>query len=127
MLGAILLSALSLAAPTEADVGETPFSASSDVFADAAACHVRLQAEATKAQVEGYDAVRGPYEIGEGDVRVHMVRAEGAGHRIWEHRCVGKDLSSRNWNHSMEAAEEAFTVESAARTAEWLKKDGGRP
>ena len=124
MLGAILLSALSLAAaPAEADVGETPFSASSDLFADAAACRVRLQAEVKKAQAERYDAVRGPYEIGEGDVRVHMVRAEGAGHRIWEHRCVGKELSSRSWDHSMEGSEEAFTVESAARTAEWLKKD----
>jgi hypothetical protein len=54
---------------------------------------------------------------------VHMVRAEGSGHRIWEHRCLGKDLSSRSWNHSMEAAEEAFTVESAALKAEWLNKD----
>jgi hypothetical protein len=120
----IFITALLLAAaPAEAIEGEEPFSASADLFADAPACRVRLQAEAAKAQAARYDAVRGPYEIAEGDVRVHMVRAEGVGHRIWEHRCLGKELSSRTWNHSMETAEEAFTVESAVRSAEWLKKD----
>ena len=120
MLGAILLLAM---APAAAEDQEARFEASQDVFGDAAACRVRLQAEAAQAQAASYDAVRGPYEIVDGDVRVHMVRAEGAGHRIWEHRCLGKDLSSRSWNHSMEAAEEAFTVESAALKAEWLNKD----
>ncbi|HEX8214477.1 MAG TPA: hypothetical protein VF582_03280 [Allosphingosinicella sp.] len=110
-------------APAVAQDQEAPFEAGKDVFADAAACRVRLEAEAAKARTARYDAVRGPYEIADRDLRVHMVRAEGTGHRIWEHRCLGKDLSSRTWNHSMEAAEEAFTVESAVRSAEWLKKD----
>ena len=124
MLGILLSAAVIVpAAPAAVEAEEARFEASSDVFADAAACRVRLDAEVTKAKAARFDAVRGPYEIAEGDVRVHMVRAEGTGHRIWEHRCLGKDLSSRSWNHSMEAAEEAFTVESAARTAEWLKKD----
>ena len=120
MLGAILVLVM---APAAAPDEEARFEASSEVFADAAACRGRLEAETAKAQAGRYDAVRGPYEIAEGDVRVHLVKAEGTGHRIWEHRCLGKELSSRSWNHSMEAAEEAFTVESAARTAEWLKKD----
>jgi hypothetical protein len=120
----MLVAALLLAAaPATAAGGEAPFNASTDVFADAAACRVRLDAEVTKAQAARFDAVRGPYEIAEGDVRVHMVKAEGTGHRIWEHRCLGKELGSRSWNHSMEAAEEAFTAESAVRSAEWLKKD----
>jgi len=125
MISGALLLAL-LLAPAAAEQEEAPFEASSDVFADAAACRGRLESEAAKAQAARYDAVRGPYAIEDGDVRVHMVRAEGTGHRIWEHRCLGKDLSSRTWNHSMEAAEEAFTVESAVRSAEWLKKEPGK-
>jgi len=117
---------LLVAAPGTAGYGEVQFVASADVFADASACRVRLEAEAGKAQAQRYDAVRGPYEIAEGDLRVHMVRAEGSGHRIWEHRCLGKDLSSRTWNHSMEAADEEFTLESAAAKAEWLKKDASK-
>ena len=124
ILSFALASVLWLApAPAAAKDGETPFTASDQTFTDAGACRVWLRAEAAKAQSERYDAVRGPYEIAEGDVRMHMVRAEGTGHRIWEHRCIGKELSSRSWEHSMETAEEDFTVESAARTAEWLKKD----
>ena len=125
MMPAVLLwaAAIAASAPATIEAEGARFEASSDVFADAPACRVRLEAEATKARAARFDAVRGPYELAEGDVRVHMVRAEGTGHRIWEHRCLGKDLSARSWNHSMEAAEEAFTVESAARTAEWLKKD----
>lgn len=118
-----LLSALLLMASVPAAAEEAAFEPSALVFADAAACRAHLESEAAKAGAANYDAVRGPYSIAEGDVRVHMVRAEGSGHRIWEHRCAGKDLSSRTWNHSMEAAEEAFTVESVARRAEWLKKD----
>ena len=124
ILGFALASVLWLApAPAAVKDGETPFSASDQTFADAGACRDWLRAEAAKAQIERYDAVRGPYEIAEGDVRMHLVRAEGTGHRFWEHRCIGKELSSRSWEHSMETAEEDFTVESAARTAEWLKKD----
>jgi hypothetical protein len=111
------------AAPALASDDEVKFEPSSEQFADASACKAHLQRAVSTAEKENYAAVRGPYEITEGDVRVHMVRAEGGGHRIWEHRCIGKDLSSRTWSHSMEAAEEAFTVESAARKAEWLKKD----
>ena len=61
-----------------------------------------------------------------GDVRIHFVRAEGAGHRIDEQRCLGERLSGRSWTHSMEPDEPEFTVESVARTAEWLKKGAGQ-
>ncbi len=123
ILGIVLSAAVMvLSAPAAVQADEARFEASSDLFADAAACRIRLDAEVKKAQAARYDAVRGPYEIAEGDVRVHMVRAEGTGHRIWEHRCLDKALSSRTWRHSMEAEEEAFTVESAVQTAEWLKK-----
>ena len=101
---------------------EAPFEDSAERFADAAACKAHLAGLADAAQGQGYDAVEGPYEIAAGDTRVHMVRAEGAGHRIEEHRCQAEKLSARSWTHAIEAAEEPFTVESAARSAEWLKK-----
>ena len=101
---------------------EAPFEASGESFADAAACKAHIAGLADAARAQGYDAVEGPYEIAAGDVRVHMVRAEGLGHRIHEHRCLAEKLSGRSWTHAMEAAEEPFTVESAARNAEWLKK-----
>ena len=101
---------------------EAPFEDSAERFADAAACKAHLANLAEDARAGGYDAVEGPYEIAGADVRVHMVRAEGAGHRIEEHRCLAGKLSGRSWTHAMEEAEEPFTVESAARNAEWLKK-----
>ena len=114
-----LLLLLAAAAPDE-----TPFENSATSFTDAAACRAHLATVATGARGENYDAVEGPYEIATGDVRIHMVRAEGLGHRIAEHRCLAEKLSGRSWNHRMEPEEEPFTVESVARTAPWLKKDG---
>ena len=88
-------------------------------FADAAACEAHLAGLAASAR--GYEAVKGPYQVAEGDVRIHLVSTEGAGHRIEEHRCLGEKLGSRSWTHAMEE-EAPFTVESAARDAAWLKK-----
>ena len=91
-------------------------------FADAAACQAHLAGLADAAQSDGSDSVKGPYEIAAGDVRIHMVRAEGAGHRIEEHRCLGEKLGARSWTHKMEEEDAPFTVESAARDAAWLKQ-----
>lgn len=93
---------------------------SAQSFTDAGACHSHL--ETLVADTSGYDAVRGPYAIADGDIRAHMVKAEGSGHRIWEHRCLAEKLSARSWHHSMAPAEEPFTIESVARSAEWLKQ-----
>lgn len=102
---------------------ELPFEPSAKSFSDAASCCAHLTALATEARADRADAVEGPYEIAAGDVRIHSVRAEGAGHRIVEHRCLAEQLSSRSWSHEMEDAVPAFTVESAARDAAWLKKN----
>lgn len=123
LLGLALLLA---AAPAAAEEEEAKFVPSAEAFADAASCRIHLERTVSAAAPADYAAIRGPYSIAEGDVRVHMVKAEGTGHRIWEHRCLDKALSSRTWAHSMEAQEEAFTVESAVRSAEWLKKDAPR-
>ena len=118
MIGLILL----LAAAAE----ETPFEAGAERFADAAGCKAHLATMAADARGGGYDAVEGPYELAAGDVRIHLVRSEGKGHRIAEHRCLAEKLSGRSWSHSMEAEEEPFTVESVARSAPWLKKGAGQ-
>ena len=115
---------LAFAAAAAAD--ETPFEESSRRFADAAACKAWLAEAASEARSADYDAVEGPYDIAPGDVRIHMVQAEGTGHRIAEHRCLAGRLSTRSWRHSLTAAEEEFTVESVARKAPWLKKDAGQ-
>ena len=107
-----------------AAAGEAPFEPVAERFADAAACKAHLAGLAETARGEAWEAVKGPYAIAPDDVRIHMVRAEGSGHRIAEHRCLGAALAARSWHHSMEAAEEAFTIESVLRTAEWLKKPG---
>jgi hypothetical protein len=112
---------LFLAAPDE-----TPFEASPERFADAAACKAHLVAVAAGARSGDYEAVEGPYEIVAGDVRIHTVRAESLGHRIDEQRCLAEKLSGRSWNHRMEPEEAPFTVESVARSAPWLKKGAGQ-
>jgi hypothetical protein len=104
-----------------ATAGDLPFEPSAEHFADAAACTARLAELSDEARGEDYDAVEGPYPIAAGDVRIHTVRAEGRGHRIAEHRCLAAELGARSWSHSLEAGEAEFTVESVARTAEWLK------
>jgi hypothetical protein len=118
-----VILALLLLAAAAAD-GETPFQAAGQGFADADACRAFLAARAGEARRQGYDAVEGPYELSAGDVRIHTVRLEGRGHRISEQRCLGAALSGRSWNHSLEldVEDEAFTAESAARSAAWLKK-----
>lgn len=121
MIGWVLPAAVLLSAePARAD--ETPFEPAARSFADAASCAAHLGAVVADAGAQGHEAVRGPYAIAEGDIRIHMVRAEGSGHRIREHRCLGKALSGRTWHHSMASAGEAFTVDSIARKAEWLKQ-----
>ncbi len=120
----LLLAALAFAAAAGAE--ETPFEPSRDSFADAAGCTAHLAGLAAGARGRGYDAVEGPYVLAAGDVRIHTVRAEGSGHRIAEHRCLGGTLSSRSWTHGMAADEPEFTVESAARAAPWLKKGAGK-
>ena len=114
------LLALMLAA---AQAEPAAFEPGGERFADAAACKAHLVTLADGARAAGYEIVKGPYDIASGDVRIHMVRAEGDGHRIAEHRCFGAEFSSRSWHHSMAAAEQEFTIESVARDAEWLKKD----
>ena len=106
-------------------VEETPFEPSSRTFADAAACKAFLAGEVAEARRGGFDAAEGPYVLAAGDVRIHTVQAAGVGHRIHEQRCLAEKLSGRSWTHSMVAEEEEFTVESVARKAPWLKKDGG--
>lgn len=117
----LLLAAASLLASPAAAAEEAAFKPSPLTFPDAAACRAQLSGIVSSAQ--GYDVVRGPYDLAAGDVRIHLVRAEDTGHHIWEHRCLAEVLSSRDWVHRMEQTEEAFTVESAARKAEWLKKE----
>ena len=120
-----MIALLLLVGAAAADV-ETPFEAAQRSFADAAACKAFLAARAGEARRQDYDAVEGPYQLAAGDVRIHTVRAEGKGHRIDEQRCLGAALSGRSWRHSLEPDEEAFTVESAARSAAWLKKDSAQ-
>lgn len=105
-----------------AAAGEAPFQPAGARFPDAAACKAHLAALADAARGGTWEAVKGPYDLAADDVRIHMVRPEGSGHRIAEHRCLGAALDARSWHHSMEAEEEAFTIESVLRTAEWLKK-----
>ncbi len=111
---------LLLAAPAAA--AEEPFEPGGQDFADAASCKAHLARLALEAKGFGYAAIEGPYDVAPGDVRAHFVSREGSGHRITEHRCHQAELSSRSWTHSMAEAEPEFTVESVARTAEWLKK-----
>ena len=103
------------------------FEPSAERFADAAACRSHLESVVKAARGQDYDVVEGPYAIADGDVRIHMIRAEADGHRIDEHRCLGAELSARSWRHSMGRSEsdEPFTIESGARKAEWLKKGSG--
>ena len=126
----MIASLLLLAAAAGGLDGETPFEAARQSFADAAACQAFLATRAGEARGLGFDAVEGPYDLAAGDVRIHTVRAERNGHRIHEQRCLGAALSGRSWHHSLdegdrEEEEEAFTVESVARSAPWLKKGPG--
>lgn len=104
--------------------GEAPFEPSPERFSDAAACRAHLGTIVAEARRAGFDAAVGPYALAPADLRAHTVRAEGSGHRISEYRCDAARLSARSWIHSMAPPEEAFTVESVARGADWLKHRG---
>ena len=121
-----ILLAVPLLLLTAAAENETPFTASPESFADAPACKAHLAGLVQQARSGAFDAVEGPYEVTPGDLRIHTVRAEGAGHRVAEHRCLAEKLSSRDWTHAMADAEPEWTVESAARSAPWLKKTPGK-
>ena len=99
------------------------FAAAAERFADAAGCRAHMAGLVAAARTRGFDAAEGPYDFAAGDVRAHTVRAEGSGHRIAEYRCLAERLAARSWTHAMAAAEEDFTVESAARR---LFENGGR-
>ena len=116
---ASLLPLLFLAAAEE----ETPFTQLAS-FATEAACDVRLREMAAEARAGSWVAVEGPYTIAAGDRRIHMVQAMAGGHSITERRCLGSELSTRSWEHSMggAASDEPDTIESMAADAEWLKK-----
>jgi len=125
MIRVLLLAPFLLAAAPQHREPELPdFEASAERFADAAGCRDHIVRLVADARGSGFDAAEGPYDFEAGDVRAHTVRAEGGGHRIAEYRCLAERLSARSWTHAMggpDAAEE-FTVESAARRAEWLQQ-----
>jgi hypothetical protein len=108
-----------------AGAAEVPFEASDRAFADAAGCRAHLSAWVAGA---GGEAAVGPYEIAAGDVRAHVVKVSGAGHRITEQRCLVEKLSDRTWRHSMEdgEGERPDTIDDLAAKAPWLKKAPGR-
>ena len=107
---------------------EVPFEPSADLFADAAACQLRLLEMVTQERGATHVAIVGPYDIAPGDVRAHWVDVSGSGHRITEHRCLSEKMSGRSWRHSMDGseAEAAETIETMAAKAEWLKKAPGQ-
>jgi hypothetical protein len=120
--GALLPLAFVLVAAAD----EVPFEPSAISFANAAACRSELTVRIAEARKTGHAAAEGPYELATGDVRAHLVLADGAGHRITEHRCLAEKLGSRSWRHDMSGADEApATIESMAAKAEWLKKSSG--
>ena len=121
---AALLLLAAAAAPGSLE--EVPFEAATLSFSDAAACKAYLASQAEEARHGGFEAVEGPYALSAGDVRIHTVRADGSGHSIHEQRCLAARLSARVWRHAMVADEPEFTVESVARSAEWLKKGAGQ-
>lgn len=121
MSAALFLAGLLLMAPPTKEV---PFEPSAETFAEAAACRARLAAIAADARRQPHLAVEGPYDVATNDIRAHWVDVAGSGHRVTEHRCVGQQLASRSWRHSMDGSEsdEPETIDSMAAKAEWLKK-----
>jgi hypothetical protein len=117
VISGLLLAPLILAAQLrphdEPDIPD--FAAATERFADAAGCRAHMAGVVAAARTSGFDAAVGPYDFAAGDVRAHIVRAEGSGHRIEEYRCLAERLGTRSWTHSMAESEDAFTVKSAAR------------
>jgi hypothetical protein len=124
----LALIAASVAGAPALATDEVPFEPSMSSFADAAACKAHLVQSVADARLVAHVAVEGPYEVIAGDVRAHIIKLAGSGHRITEHRCLSEKLSSRSWRHAMAGveAEEAETIESMAAKAEWLKKSPKR-
>ncbi len=116
------LAAILLLGTAAALAEEAPFEPGNKAFADAAGCKSHLVTLLSEAKAFSYAAAEGPYEVAAGDVRIHLVAAEGAGPRITEHRCQAEKFSSRSWTHSMAESEEDFTVEKVARSAEWMNQ-----
>jgi hypothetical protein len=118
-----LLALPLLAAAASVAASEPPeFESSPEPFADAGACLGHLQHLVADARGGDFDAVEGPYTLAPADVRAHMVRSEGLGHRISEFRCAGEQLSSRSWVERMDRrADGAFSIEALAG-AEWLEQ-----
>ena len=117
-----ILFALPLLALASAAAADPPeFENAPDRFGDATECLGHLQLLVDSARGGDFDAVEGPYVLGASDVRAHMIRAEGLGHRISEYRCVDAQLSARTWVERMdERADGAFSIESLAG-AQWLE------
>lgn len=119
------LVALPLLAAAAMAAAEPPeFAGSPERFADAGACFGHLQHLVAQARGGDFDAAEGPYAIAASDVRAHMVREEGLGHRISEYRCAGAQLSSRSWVERMDhRGDGPYSIESLAG-AEWLQQAG---
>ena len=118
-----ILLALPLLAFASAAVADPPeFENAPDRFGDAGECLGHLQSLVDAARGGDFDAVEGPYALSADDVRAHMIRAEGLGHRVSEYRCEGAQLSARSWVERMDhRADGAFSIESLAG-AEWLEQ-----
>lgn len=120
-----LAAAHLLAAAPHSEPEIPDFQASTERFADAAGCSAHMSSLVAAARAAGSAAAEGPYDVEAGDVRAHIVTAEGRGHRIAEYRCLAEQLSARSWTHSIAALqEEEFTIESVARRAPWFQHGG---
>ena len=116
----LALPLLSAAAVAAAEPPE--FEPSGTAFADPGACLGHLQHLVAGARAGDFDAVEGPYEVAAADMRAHMVRAEGLGHRISEFRCAGAEFSQRSWVERMDRRTDGdFSIESLAQ-AQWLEQ-----
>lgn len=111
-----LLVAPLLASAAVADDDLPDFAPSQEAFTSAEACRDRLRNITTDARgTTGFEAAEGPYPMGGEDFRAHYVTAEGRGHRVFEFRCLGRDLSARDWPEVLELPEPEFDPESVAR------------
>jgi hypothetical protein len=120
------LLALPLAFATAALADPPAFQPGAERFGDAGACRGHLQRIVEVARSADFDAVEGPYSLGDADVRAHTVRADGLGHRINEYRCAGAEFSARSWLERLDhSAEGAFSIESLAG-AQWLEQGSGQ-
>ena len=114
------LPLLALASAASADPPE--FENAPERFIDARECQGHLQQIVDTARGGDFDVVEGPYALSPSDVRAHMIRADGLGHRVSEYRCEDAQLSARTWIERMDhRADGAFSIESLA-SAQWLEQ-----